>query len=638
MRMAKKEKATTCVKDLANKNVYRTLFENVHDGIYQSSIEGKIITANPALVKMLGYNSEAELKKLNIGKDIYVQSAQRQKLVKQLEKSGRLKEVELLLRKKDGSTIVVLENSHAVRNDAGELLYYEGTLTEITERKRVEEALKESEKRYHTLIETLHDGLSLFDLNGKIQYFNQQKKLMLGYDTDEELMNINTFQIIHPEDQPVLKELFDELLKTGFIRNRELRALRKDGTWFWADFSATLLMDEKNNPLYIMDTMRDISERKLAEEQLMLLKESVDTHYDSAYWMDTGNRFVYVNNAGCEATGYSRSEIIGAEVTLINPSATKETMSRIWKHLRLNGSIRGESVHRRKDGTTFPVEIASTYINFGGREYNCGFARDMTERKKFLEDITRAKEEAEESDRLKTAFLHNISHEIRTPMNAIVGFTSLLEAPDLDEEKRKQYTEIVFQSSYQLLSIISDIVDISNIETGHIKLLENQFDINYLIKRLYEQYSIRAAQAGISFKYSIGIKKGEVKIIADETKLTQILSNLLNNSFKFTAKGEIDFGYKLNSANELLFHVRDTGIGIKPEFMNRIFDRFYQIGNSSDSKTEGTGLGLAISKSFVELMGGKIWNESEQGKGSEFFFTIPFRKPGDRIGRQDNNS
>ena len=142
----------------------------------------------------------------------------------------------------------MLENSHAVLNDTGELLYYEGTLTEITERKRTEEALSESEKRYHTLIETLQDGLSLFDLNGNMQYFNQRKKDMLGYENDEDFMKVNTFSMIHQDDKHILNEVNRELVKHGYIRNKELRALRKDGSWFWADGNLFKISKRRHPP------------------------------------------------------------------------------------------------------------------------------------------------------------------------------------------------------------------------------------------------------------------------------------------------------------------------------------------------------------------------------------------------------
>ncbi len=607
-------------------NLYRVLFENVHDGIYQSTPDGRIITANPALIKMLGYSDEEEIKKLNIGKDIYVNPSERDGFTSFLSRTGRLKDVELILRKKDGGEIIVLENSHAVIGNNGELLYYEGTLTDITERKKAEEALRESEDRYHTLLETLQDGLSLFDMSGKMKYFNKRKRTMLGYDSDEELMNVSTFDMIHPGDQAALEKIMNELISKGSISDKELRVMRKDGSWFWADFSATLIYDRNGKPAFIMDTLKDITDRRQAEEKLMLLKESIDCHYDSAYWMDSSNRFIYVNNAGCKATGYTLDELLGKHVSLLNPSATDETMEAIWKHLRKNGSGRGESFHLRKDGSTFPVEIVTTYVNFKGKEYNCGFARDITERNKFLADITAAKEKAEESDRLKTAFLHNISHEIRTPMNAIVGFASLLEASDLSEETRKQYIDIVYQSSNQLLSIISDIVDISNIETGHVRISENEFNLNSVIDTLYDQYQLKAMQSDIKLGYIKGLESKDAVISADETKVIQILSNLLNNAFKFTTRGSVDFGYTIKGKKDIEFFVRDTGVGITPEYKKRIFERFYQVDSSPEKKTEGTGLGLSICKSYVEMMGGKIWLSAKKDRGSEFFFTIPYKK------------
>lgn len=859
-----------------NEDLYRVLFESVHDGIYRSTSDGRILTANPALVQMLGYESEEELKKLNIGKDIYANSEERNSFVLEIEKNGRLKDTELVLRKKDGSHIIVIENSHAVVGDKDEVLYYEGTLTEITERKQAEKALKESETRYHTLLETLQDGLSLFDFSGKLHYFNSRKKSMLGYTDDNELMKINTFDMIHPEDLKSAQKTFQELSSKGSIINKEYRILRKDRTWFWAEFSATILKDSNGNPAYIMDSMRDITERKQSEEQLMVLKHSVDVHYDGAFWMDSDSRFVYVNNAACRATGYSRKELLGMHASRLNPQSNEEVVKLIWDKLRKDGSFTTESIHRRKNGSIYPVEIVTTYIKFGGKEYACGFARDITyrkktdeemklrleqlrqiidlvpsyifakdidgkfilankaladvfglspeeiqgkddsdygatkeqinwyrkhdrevikkgipvyipeeqvlrkdgelgwfqtvkipykhpgydkpailgvateitgrkqaedelrrsekrfrklfeshaavkllidpetnniidankaaaefygwpvsklrkmnlreismspveeikmrfekassskgilfeaknkladgsikdvevftskieiegsyyihsivhditEKKKIFRDLMAAKEKAEESDRLKTAFLHNISHEIRTPMNAIVGFTSLLESPELSEDTRKQYIDIVFQSSNQLLSIISDIVDISNIETGHVRLMPVQFNLNSVTKGIYDQYRLRADLMGLEFNYKDSLANDEAEIISDETKLVQIISNLLNNAFKFTSKGKIEYGYSVKG-KFIEFYVKDSGKGIKPAYLDKIFNRFYQVESSMNHKTDGTGLGLSICKGYAELMGGQILVESKSGQGSTFTFTVPYSR------------
>jgi PAS domain S-box-containing protein len=870
-----------------NEDLYKVLFESVHDGIYRSTSDGRILTANPALVHILGYESEDELKQLNIGRDIYAEPSERKQFLSEIEKQGSLKDTELILKKKDGSLINVLENSHAVVNDDGEVLYYEGTLVEITERKKAEVALKESQNRYHILLETLQDGISLFDLSGKMHYFNSRKKKMLGYTHDRELTDISTFDMIHPDDRKLSQGIFQELIVKGTISNKELRILRKDGSWFWAEFSATVLNDSDGKPEFIMDSMRDISERKQAEEQMMILKQSIDVHFDGAFWMDCDSRFVYVNDAACRQTGYSRKELLGMHASKLNPQSTVEVEKLIWDKLRKDGSFTTESIHRRKDGVIYPVEIVTTHVKFGEKEYACGFARDITyrkksdeemqlrieqfrqiidlvpsyifakdidgkfilankaladvfglspeeiqgksdsdygasreqvnwyrkhdlevikkgtsvyipeeqvlrkdgqlgwfqtvkipykhpgydkpailgvateitdrkqaedelrksekrfrklfeshsavkllidpetldiidanraaaefycwpvtklrkmklsdisltpadeikqrfeklsgnkgilfesknrladdsikdievfsskieidgskyihsivhditEKKKILEDLIQAKEKAEESDRLKTAFLHNISHEIRTPMNAIVGFTSLLELQDLSEDARKQYIDIVIQSSDQLLSIISDIVDISNIETGHVRLMPVEFNLNTVTRNIYEQYRLRSELLGLEFDYHNGLPENEASIVTDETKLVQVISNLLNNSIKFTSKGSVEFGYSMKG-KFIEFYVKDTGKGISQEYLEKIFDRFYQVEDSMNHKTEGTGLGLSICKGYIELMGGKIWAESKPGEGSVFYFTIPFTRTKESGRRGEKN-
>jgi signal transduction histidine kinase len=249
--------------------------------------------------------------------------------------------------------------------------------------------------------------------------------------------------------------------------------------------------------------------------------------------------------------------------------------------------------------------------------------RDITMRKRTEADLISAKEKAEESDRLKTAFLHNVSHEIRTPMNAIIGFSTLLNEPDLSEEERRQYIDIIFQSGGQLLSIINDIVDIANVESGQAKVNLTEFNLNSKLKKLNEQFSIIGKQNNIKINLSMSLPDDASVINTDSTKLIQILSNLISNSVKFTKNGQIDFGYVLKD-EFLEFFVTDTGIGIASEYHSRIFDRFFQIDNTVSRQYSGTGLGLSICKGYVDMLGGAIKVESESGKGTKFLFTIPY--------------
>jgi len=744
---------------------YRQLFENVHDGIYQSTVEGQILTANPALVKMLGYDSEKELMKKNIAKDIYVNASERDTYTDLLRKKGRLEDEELTLKKKDGSFIVVLEHSHIVKDNNGKILYYEGTLRDITERKKAEEDLMLLKRS----IDIHFDGAFWIDKEGRFVYVNDAACKATGY-SREELIGQHV-SLINPEaTKENMTLIWDYLEKEGSLK-AESTHFRKDGTSFPVEIVSTLVRFAGKE--YNCGFARDISERKHNAEEMRLhldqLRQIIDLVPSYIFAKDIDGKFLLVNKALAEIFGIDPEEIKGktdkdygaseehvegyrsadiaviergipmqipeeqvlrkdgtlgwfqtvkipyrhpgwdkpailgvaTEITerkkiedelrksekrfrqlfeshtavklIIDPetgaifdanNAAAEyygipvsrlkkmnltnisTLSQdlikanLEKAKRTKGTFY-ESVHRLSDGSVRDVEIFTSRIEIEGHYYLHSIIHDITEKKKILTDLIVAKERAEDSDRLKTVFLHNISHEIRTPMNAIVGFTSLLDSSELSEEIRRQYIDIVFQSSNQLLSIISDIVDISSIETGHAKVAPEKVNINFLINNLYEQYNLRASLDGISFTKRLALDDSSAMIISDEVKLIQVLSNLLNNSFKFTKKGSIEFGYTIKD-DSIQFFVEDTGIGIEEANLQKIFERFYQVENAASYKTGGTGLGLSISKAYVELMGGKIWTISQFGAGSTFYFTLPYisvpgdSKEGKRIERKEN--
>lgn len=250
--------------------------------------------------------------------------------------------------------------------------------------------------------------------------------------------------------------------------------------------------------------------------------------------------------------------------------------------------------------------------------------------KSLLQELTTAKESAEESDRLKSAFLANMSHEIRTPMNGIIGFADLLEEENLSESKKKTYLQVIKSSGMQLLSIINDIIDISKIETGQIKISEEQTFIDELLNNLYTFFKPFADRKGLQLVLTREITNEENAIMVDSVKLQQIITNLINNAIKFTEKGCVSFGVKRQN-QELLFYVKDTGIGIPDEYKGLIFDRFRQADYNNSRKHGGTGLGLSISKAYVELMGGKITLDSAVNSGSTFSFSIPLKQKKENI-------
>ena len=252
--------------------------------------------------------------------------------------------------------------------------------------------------------------------------------------------------------------------------------------------------------------------------------------------------------------------------------------------------------------------------------------QEIIKRKKIELEIIKAKEHAEENDRLKTAFLSNMSHEIRTPMNGILGFAELLKEPDLSGEKQQEYIKIIEMSGARMLSTINDIIEISKIESGQMEVDIKQSNINEQLKYLYAFFKPEVERKGMHLHFVNALPDNEAFFRTDPDKLDGVLTNLIKNAIKFSEKGSIDFGYevvRVKNAPFLRFYVKDTGIGIRKDRMDAIFERFVQADIIDSRAFQGSGLGLSISRAYVEKLGGKIWVDSEQGKGSVFYFTVP---------------
>jgi len=274
------------------------------------------------------------------------------------------------------------------------------------------------------------------------------------------------------------------------------------------------------------------------------------------------------------------------------------------------------------------VEVFSSKIEIREKDYLHLIIHDITERKIVEKELIKAKEKAEESDRLKTAFLQNMSHEIRTPMNAIMGFAELLPDNFNNKQKLELFSGIINQRCSDLLNIINDILDIARIESGQLPLavvnctLGNVFDD---LKLFFMQYRERMGKQHIELIIQPYCDLHTLVVSTDELKLKQIFINLISNAFKFTEKGKIEMGCKKDEIQGLIFYVSDTGIGIPKDKHSLIFDRFTQLNAVQSRLQSGTGLGLSIVKGLVSLLGGKIWLDSEPGRGSTFYFTIDLK-------------
>jgi PAS domain S-box-containing protein len=538
-------------------------------------------------------------------------------------------------RENDGGVRSIYSKAELVLEPNGEHVKIVGVIQDITERKRMDEALKQSELRFQQISEHSGEWIWEVDKNGLYTYSSLVVKEILGYEPEEIVNKKYFYDFFKPEIREELKKAAMNAfgLKKSF-ENFTNSNIHKDGREVILTTSGIPMLDSDGYLTGYRGVDTDITIQKQAEEAVnqerRMLRTLIDNLPDPIYVEDKECRKVIANKADVANIGLkSEAEVIGKTDIELFPGNIGERGYADDLRVITSGKPIFDLEEEFISGKGAKRWLQTTKIPLLDKDGNItglvGIGHDITEIKKTEEELTLAKEKAEESDRLKTAFLHNISHEIRTPMNAIVGFSALLSETEIDDQTRKSYIEVIVQSSDHLLSIITDIVDISNIEANLIKTNKNEISLNATIKAICDQFIPRADEKKIKPVCETGLSDSDSLIVTDSTKLTEILSNLISNALKFTEKGYIKISYELKK-NFLEFCVADSGIGISPEHHARIFDRFYQIQNSLERLYEGTGLGLAISKAYVEHLGGKIWFTSEPGKGTSFFFTLPYEK------------
>ncbi len=314
----------------------------------------------------------------------------------------------------------------------------------------------------------------------------------------------------------------------------------------------------------------------------------------------------------------------------------KERVKYLYQGMNLD-SI-SELKFQDNNGRTIFVEVASTSITFNGKPAAQVIFRDIAERKRMEMELVRAKEKAEEADRLKTAFLENLSHEIRTPLNGIMGFASLLKFDDLSKEEKENYIKIIEESGVHLLSIIDDLIQISSINANQVDIKNEEFNLNVLLEDIYIFFNDSTKYKKFPVLLNLAKEKSDedALIYSDKSRIRQVFFNLISNAYKFTEEGRIDFGYR-EIENGIQFFTRDTGIGIPFESRELVFERFRQLDENANRLYGGTGLGLAISKGLVEAMDGKIWFESRVGQGTEFIFDLPVSFISPKKAKVDND-
>jgi len=411
---------------------------------------------------------------------------------------------------------------------------------------------------------------------------------------------------------------------TGTINEETAADTIKAGAWDYVVKDRLFRL-----PLAIRSVLKLKEERintLKAEELNRKLSMAVEQSPVHIIITNVNGKIEYVNNRFTEITGFLPEEVIGKDARVFDPgSYADENIGKLWDQLKAGQSWRGEAQSKKKDGTFYweYVSISPLKADNGEITHFVAVKEDISQRKYMEQELIAALDSAERSDKLKEAFLQNLSHEIRTPMNAIVGFTGLLNDPNVPNDQQKEFKSIILKSSNQLLSIVTDILTISRIQTGQEEVIIRPIQIDTVIDNLLVIFRPLILAKNLSFNVCIETH-GDV-ILTDDFKLTQILTYLLNNALKFTHIGSIELGYAIKE-RVVTFTVKDTGIGVAKELHESIFERFRQANTSISTNYGGTGLGLAISKSFAEMLGGSIHISSEPGQGATFTLNIPYRQ------------
>jgi len=532
------------------------------------------------------------------------------------------------------------------------------TLRDISEIKRAEQAIQESESRLRDLSvlqQAVLDGANYSIIStspdGIIKTINATAERLLGYRA-EELIGRYTPAVIHDEAEIVWQarelslelgtdiapgfEVFVAKARLGITAEREWTYIRKDGSRFPVSLSVTALRNSEGEITGFLGIGRDITARRQAEEGLRKLSQAVEQSPVAVIIAKPDGSIDYVNPRFTEITGYTAEEALGQNPRILKSGQkTSEDYKVLWDTITAGRVWQGVFFNKKKDGGHYWASASISPIRNAQGEIShfIGIQEDITSLKMTEQALNEAKEAAEAANIAKSEFLAGMSHEIRTPMNAIIGMAELLAETPLTAEQRK-YVQIFRSAGENLLNLINDILDLSKVEAGHLTLETEPFYLGEVTQKTCDIMGIRAREKNIGLSCRIAPDVCQ-DLTGDANRLQQILLNLIGNAVKFTEAGEVimtvDREMEIQEHQDersclLHFTVADTGIGIPADKVERIFERFTQADSSMTRRYGGTGLGLTISKQLSELMGGRIWVESNLGKGSAFHFTARFHR------------
>ncbi len=617
------------------------IVESSDDAIIGESLDGVITSWNAGATRIFGYSAEEAIGNSVSwfawpGEEGHIEG-----LLSRLKCGERVDHFETIRRHQTGRKVFVSLSLSPIRDVNGVIVGIAKIARDISERRLATEMLKNQA----LLLDQAHEAIVIRDEQDRIIYWNRGAERLYGWTSEDALGQIS-HDLLHTIFPEPLASIQRRLRTAGhwegelIHKTRNAQTLTMQSHWVLSSGSPTGLVLETNFDLTEQKKMISREEHaRAAIHAERRFHELIEHAPDAILQVDTTGTIIIANSTAESMFGYTQEELLGSNVDRLVPQASRAAHPGRRKAFAAAGITRpmGQGLALcalRKDGTEIPVEISLSPVKTDRGIYITAAIRDVTERKQteaqlrlleknYLQELEARKEEAERLNRLKSEFLASISHELRTPLHTIIGFSELLaeesEGP-LNEEQRR-FLEHIHRDSEHLLALINDVLDFSQIEAGGLNLHAEVLPLGEVISEAANAIRPSAGAKGISM---LTDADGQIRVLADRLRLRQVFYNLLNNAVKFTSRsGTISVNATpVPNEQSVQITVSDTGIGIADEERAQIFDKFYQVGVTSDGVREGTGLGLAICKQLVEMHGGRIWVESEPGRGSQFHFTL----------------
>ncbi len=615
---------------IENEKRFRTIFETAGEGICIADQYLNILDLNKKFCEMTGYSS-IELIGKNFNELFLIDEDKNEQAKREKEREmGQRGLYEIRLKKKDGSIIWTRVSATGIFNDDGKYIGSFAFFSDITEEKKLQEELKKSEEQFRLIWENSQDGMRLTDEDGKVVLVNPAFCRMIGL-PKEKIEGEYLSEIYLPEKKTEILKKHKVRFISGKVKaHTETLVTLFDGRKVWFEVSNSFV--SIGGKKLLLAIFRDVTERKKLSEELakseQLFRNVWENSKDAMILSDQFGTIRLVNDSLCKLLDLPKEKLIGSPLSIVFQPEVREKKFKIHlqKFLSQDMNLNFEREAILHNGKRIWIDAKTSVMETEQEKLYFAIIRDITDRKKLIDDLIRAKEEAEEANRLKSGFISMMSHEIRTPLNVILGFNTVIKDMfDTGENAEvSKYFEAVEKAGKRLLNTINQILDISRIEAGEFDLKLKEINLNQKILEVINQLDVLAKSKEI--KFNIELDNSIPTLRLDEYCIDGILVNLINNAIKFSPNGKVIEISSRNLGEKVSVKVRDYGVGMSEEYQKHLFQPFSQEEVGYARPYEGTGLGLALTKKFVEVMNGEIRVWSKKGEGTEFEVIFPINQ------------